>query len=143
MVEKRFGDLWEGVFCLHLPATCRILFATMHTFFRHNRAVAVLVVYLLGGGLMEVSHSDVAWVMFGSQPTVATHGCGDHEKHIPADQARHCLACSPFAQQSAVGTIQVFGLDPTTVCHTLHAAPSSSTSEPDVISSGKRGPPCV
>ncbi len=81
--------------------------------------------------------------MLESLPVVATHDCGAHENHIPADQARHCLACSPFVQRIAIGTGHVVGTDPTDVSHTLHLTPCSSTSEPDVISSGKRGPPCA
>jgi hypothetical protein len=115
----------------------------MTSFLRHSRALAALIGYLLGSGLLELAHHDAASLMLESQPVVATHGCGAHEKHIPADQARHCLACSPFVQRPAVGTGRIIGTDPADVCFTLQFTHCPSTSEPDVISSGKRGPPCV
>jgi hypothetical protein len=113
----------------------------MNAFLRQSCVVAALVSYLLGSSLMEIAHHDPTSVMLESHPLVTTHGCGAHEKHLPVDQARHCLACSPFVQRVATGAVHFIGIDPSIVCQILHPAPCRSVSTPDIISSGKRGPP--
>lgn len=101
----------------------------------------MLLLYLAGSLLVEVAHRDAEALTLDSRPAIAAHACGDKELHIPVDQMRHCLACSPLSQRFASPVVTLIGIE--TSC--LHVVPERDVvglfSKPEIASSGKRGPP--
>lgn len=115
----------------------------MQSFLAHTRVVVSLLLYVVGSGLVELAHHDSATLVLHGQPVVAAHECGAEEKHIPIDQARHCLACSPLAQRLSTVGVRTIGITPAVAQYPFVLTSTGHVSEPQVISSGKRGPPLV
>lgn len=113
----------------------------MHLWSRHSGVI--LLVYLLGGALIELTHHEAAMPSLDERPVVATHGCGEKERHLPLDQARPCLACSPLAQRLAVSCARFIGIEPARVVTILVSFVFLPASQPILTSCGKRGPPAI
>ncbi|MEK7672103.1 MAG: hypothetical protein AAB344_07790, partial [Bacteroidota bacterium] len=66
---------------------------------RHILSVLVLLIYIAGAALIEIAHHDETNLLLHSQPALKSHDCGAKEIHVSVENARHCLACSQFAQR--------------------------------------------
>lgn len=103
-------------------------------------SVLGLVLYLSGNALIEVTHHDEANILLHSRPRMESHDCGGKEIHLSVENARHCLACSYFAQRLSTETNPLV-LQAANIFITVVAIPSDDTVEADVFHSGERGPP--
>jgi hypothetical protein len=111
---------------------------------RHIRHIApwiLLFGYLAAGVAGECTHHDPHNIRLASHPVVASHDCGPHERHLPPENGKHCLACSQSASRVAVPTSLIPPAVPVVVgCRAeipSHTIPQISF----YFSSGKRGPP--
>lgn len=103
-------------------------------------SVLGLVLYLSGNALIEVTHHDEANILLHSRPSLESHDCGGKEIHLSVENARHCLACSYFAQRLSTETNPLV-LQAANIFITVVAIPSDDIVEADVFHSGERGPP--
>jgi hypothetical protein len=113
----------------------------MKQFPRHFLAPVVLLCYLLGFLLVELTHHDASAFFLESRPVVESHDCGAKEIHIAWEDARHCVACSHFSQRLSTEANAFSGIN-ASVYHV--AVVSTHTEQPletDILYSGKRGPP--
>ena len=105
-------------------------------------SILALVLYLGGNALIEVTHHDELNILLHSKPTLESHNCGAKEIHLSVENARHCLACSYFAQRLSTETHPLV-LHAASIFITVHLLPSDNTVETDVFHSGERGPPSI
>lgn len=108
---------------------------------RHRLSILLLLAYAAGSILAEATHHDAADVWLHSRPVLEQHACGAKEIHVALEDARHCLACSQFAQRFATEAQIVSIVTPATSVLPFHAARVAQPSTHDVLHSGKRGPP--
>lgn len=105
-------------------------------------AWCALGIYVITGGLVEVTHLDPHEVVLHAIPTLESHECGAHETHIPLDKRHECLACSQSALR--VATLTMIG-PPVGLMDMVCIGGALTTAQPtiraDVTHSGKRGPP--
>ena len=108
---------------------------------RNMLSLLVLLCYLTGGALIEITHHDDTNFLLQSQPVLSSHDCGAKEIHVSVEDARHCLACSHFAQRFSTEAGNFSVIDASLI--TLASLPShiEQTLETDILYSGKRGPP--
>ena len=102
----------------------------------------LLIGYLLGASAVELLHQDAFNLLLNSHPVVSSHDCGAHERHLPSDHAKHCLACSPMATRIAVLSSPI--LLPALAApqsDSLFATGSHPITSCYYYSFGKRGPP--
>lgn len=116
--------------------------AAMKCFSRHTFSVLALLCYLIGGVLIELTHHDETGILLRSQPVLSSHDCGTKEIHVSLDDARHCLACSQYAQRlSTEASRASVIIDASLVCFASLPHNNGQVFETDVLYSGKRGPP--
>ena len=113
----------------------------MKSISRHTLSVLTLLLYIVGGALIEISHHDESNLLLHSQPVLESHDCGAKEIHVAWENARHCLACSHFAQRFSTEAGNFSVIDASLI--TLASLPShiEQTLETDILYSGKRRPP--
>lgn len=109
---------------------------------RHSFSVLTLLLYFVGGALIEITHHDETDLLLQSQPVLESHDCGAKEIHVAWENARHCLACSQFAQRLSTEANHASVIsDASLVCFVALRDGKGQTLETDILFSGKRGPP--
>jgi hypothetical protein len=108
---------------------------------RHRISILLLLAYAAGSILTEATHRDAADVLLHSRPVFEQHECGAKEIHVAFEDARHCLACSHFAQRFAIEALLVSIATSEISVLPFHALRVAQPCTHDILHSGKRGPP--
>lgn len=108
---------------------------------QHRRGILLIVAYVLPAILLEIGHRDVHDVQLKSDPVLSTHECGDNEIHLSPNQRHQCLACSHSLHRFAL--LLPGCLNPATdvFYQVWDYTVNDSHLPPDILHSGKRGPP--
>lgn len=113
----------------------------MRNRWRHTTAYAVIVVYIMAGALLEIAHHDLFDGTLQSRPVLTSHKCGTNEIHVPIDQRRYCLACVQSAQRVSTQAPGSLSIGTSLVYIASFPSYSEQLLIPDILHSGKRGPP--
>ncbi len=115
--------------------------SAMQSFSRHTFSVLALLMYCMGGALIEVAHHDEMQILLQSHPVLESHDCGAKEFHLSVEDARQCFACSQFAQRLSTEsrTTHTFCVPNVGVVYVPDIA--GQVLDTDILHSGKRGPP--
>jgi hypothetical protein len=70
--------------------------------FQHRLIASFVVIIQCMGIVGFAGHSHGFVVRLESDPAVATHDCGAHERHIPVDEIRACPLCWQLHQRNAL-----------------------------------------
>ena len=95
----------------------------------------------MAGALLEVSHLDHVVASFVADPVVTSHECGNKEIHNPLDQVHRCPACMQSTQRLSTEATQFFIPNISPVCVAIANGSHEKLLTPDILHSGKRGPP--
>jgi hypothetical protein len=109
----------------------------------HTVTLAALVLHLASGVALEFAHHAGHEIGSGGSLSLCSHDCGDTERHLPVDAARFCAVCAhsiPLSVDAVSGEHALPVLFEATP-RSRHGSPAALP--PDVLSSGKRGPPAV
>lgn len=110
---------------------------------RHIASWILLFGYLAAGAAGECTHHDAHNIRLTSHPVLASHDCGPHERHLPPENSKHCVACSQSAFRVAVPTSSIPSAAPVAVSCCEEIPSHSIAYISHYFSSGKRGPPAA
>ena len=137
----KFHDEWKHSSRLVSDWNIKYISHTMSYLSRHIFTALVLLSYLLGSALIELTHHDEIAVLLQSKPVLERHGCGAKEIHVAWEDARHCIACSLFTKRLSTEA-KTFSIVNASVCLlTVLPTHAEQMLEIDIVHSGKRGPP--
>ena len=108
---------------------------------KRTNAVIVIAAYIIAGALLEVSHLDQVVASFVADPVVTSHECGNKEIHNPLDHVHRCPACTQSTQRLSTEAAQFFIPNNSLVCLATANKSQEKLLTPDILHSGKRGPP--
>jgi hypothetical protein len=66
---------------------------------RHTAARLLLAANVAAGLCGEALHHETLTVRLSADPVVASHRCGDRERHVPLDSLHPCTLCTGFSQR--------------------------------------------
>jgi hypothetical protein len=106
----------------------------------HALVTMCLVTALLFGGVSEAAHVHSGQPRCPGGHAIASHDCGEHERHIPLNQIEGCSLCQHSGRVAPCLAVHIVYQAPGTF-----VLPIISTGEdlarPHFSPSGKRGPP--